>query len=134
MDIWGVTNTQGEDRRARIVALLVMVGVSGSLRTSPHAPPPPGTGVTSSPFDPLWGLAPPTFFSVDTNGTGLADASPKDFRKTLMSTLVFSTQDISFHSNVSAVSSPGLLVYFNPSYLYHIPTVLEYYTKPMLSL
>lgn len=50
-----------------------MMGASGSLRTSPPAPPPPGTGVTSSPFDPLWDLAPPAFFSVDTNRTGLAD-------------------------------------------------------------
>lgn len=62
-----------------LLALLVMVGASGSLRTSPPSPPPPGTGVTSSPFDPLWGPAPPAFFSVDTNGTGLADATPKNF-------------------------------------------------------
>lgn len=58
-----------------------MVGVSSSLRTSPPVPPPPGTGgmgVTSSPFDPLWGLAPPAFFIVDTNGTGLAEESHKD--------------------------------------------------------
>lgn len=53
-----------------------MMGASGWLRTSPPAPPPPGTGVTSSPFDPLWGLAPPAFFSVDTNRTGLADEPP----------------------------------------------------------
>lgn len=35
-------------------------------------PPPPGTGVTSSPTDPLWGWAPLAFISIDTNGTGLA--------------------------------------------------------------
>lgn len=35
-------------------------------------------GVTSSPFEPLWGLAPPAFFIVDTNGTGLAEESHKD--------------------------------------------------------
>lgn len=35
-------------------------------------------GVTSSPFDPLWGLAPPAFFIVDTNGTRLAEESLKD--------------------------------------------------------
>lgn len=64
-----------------LLALLVMMRVSSSLRTSPPAPPPPGTGVTSSPFDPLWGPAPPAFFSVDTNGTGLADETPKDVWK-----------------------------------------------------
>lgn len=57
-----------------------MMGASGFLRTSPPAPPPPGTGVTSSPFDPLWGLAPPAFFSVDTNRTGLADEPPPSCR------------------------------------------------------
>lgn len=83
--IWGVTDKQGEDRRARVLlALLVMVRVLGFLRTSPPVPPPPGRGVTSSLFDPLWGPTPPAFFSVDKNGTGLADATPKDFWRTNM--------------------------------------------------
>lgn len=83
----GKTDTHGGDRRAQVGAL----SSSGDgeslrlfLRTSAPVPPPPGTGVTSSPFDPLWGPAPPAFFSVDTNGTGLADATPKDFWKSLM--------------------------------------------------
>lgn len=61
-----------------LLVLLVMMRVSGSVRTSPPAPPPPGMGVTSSPFEPLWGPAPPAFFGVDTNGTFLAKANLKD--------------------------------------------------------
>lgn len=61
-----------------LLVLLVMMRVSGSVRTSPPAPPPPGMGVTSSPFEPLWGPAPPAFFGVDTNGTFLAKASLED--------------------------------------------------------
>lgn len=53
--------------------------VSSSVRTSPPAPPPPGTGVTSSPLEPLWGPARPAFFSVDTNETFLADERSEDF-------------------------------------------------------
>ena len=45
-------------------------GVRGTLRTSPPVSEPPGTGVTSAPFDPFWGslAPPPAFFSVDTEG------------------------------------------------------------------
>lgn len=106
----GITDTQGEDRRtwAVLLALLVMVGVLGSLRTSPPAPPPPGTGVTSSPFDPLWGTAPPAFFSVDTNGTGLAGANPRTLRITLMLfpliKHLFSPLNKSSHSNFFQLS------------------------------
>lgn len=66
-------------------------------------------GVTSSPFDPLWGLAPPAFFIVDTNGTGLAEESHKDSHTYSLRNTQFSFVNMSSASLVSPPVPLGLI-------------------------